>query len=69
MEETKAETYIVKMVLSKAYFSGDPLYENQVENYQFVAIDANSVLDACLRARATYGGYAVDAVKAEGWSE
>ena len=59
MEETKVEAYIVRMAS----------LEDETEDDQFIAIHANSALDACIKAGKLYSGYVVDFVKAEGWSE
>lgn len=65
LKEKKVK-YAVKITPSKtSYFSGDPFYENQREVYYFVTIDAEGPLDACLKAEATYGGYAIKATKVE----
>jgi len=59
MEETKAETYIVRMAS----------LEDETDDDRFVAVQASSALDACIKAGKLYSGYVVDFVKAEGWSE
>ena len=59
MEEAKAEPYIVRMAS----------LDDETEDDRFIAVQASSALDACIKAGKLYSGYVVDFVKAEGWSE